>query len=131
MQGSSLVACLSQVPCPNCGNQRDVALHAVWSGSLAFLWCNRTYHCFNLDCPVCHHGNSWPEKNKDAESEIPVDESLASEIAGSLLNLPQTLRHYRQLGVVGKVRYRRMLTRLGLEKLAMRLAAEKGKGVLR
>lgn len=117
MQGSSLVAFLAGVPCPNCGNERGIELHAVYSTGSAML-SGRTFHCFSLNCPVCHHGNSWPVTNGSSNGVVAQDSEVLPQGPGiEQVSLLKTQQYYGQLGLVARLRYGRMLVKLGMGEL--------------
>jgi hypothetical protein len=127
MHGSNLVAYLAAVPCPNCGNERAVELHAVYSTARHLLDVS-TYHCLSLNCPVCHHGNSWPVASTRIElSEYP-GAGYYHVPAMAQINLPLTLQYYRQLGFTRRLRFDWMLNRLGFSELRRSLKAGVRKG---
>jgi hypothetical protein len=122
MQGSSLAAYLAGVPCPNCGNERGMELHAVFSTGNTLL-SGRTYHCFSLNCPVCHHGNSWPADNAGKTGKVQSDHGeLPEGPAIGQINLLMTRQHRGQLGFAERIRFDRMLVKLGMGGLREKLS---------
>ena len=119
--GSRLVAYFHSVPCPNCGNERGMELHAVYSSTVFMMQTRQIYHCFSLNCPVCHHGNSWLEKAQNTSSGLMRQACTAPEDADELVNVTLTLQYFRQLGQTERSRYLGMLAKLGLKKLGQKL----------
>jgi hypothetical protein len=103
-------------------------LHAVFSTGNSVLSA-RTYHCFSMNCPVCHHGNSWPADSAGRTGDRLLQQRALPEGPGiGLVNVPLTRQYRRQLGWVERIRYDRMLVKLGMGELRKKLGEKSRQG---